>query len=231
MKCWITFHQHLYYNYQKPVYKRWNRKIKYINMNKLGDVFERHPSPTVWCPACLQESSGMRGTCSYVGGAGQCFVRTELFIGFPWGCPPVVLGGSRVLFRDDELVLRTETLIRRELRLTSNRVLRTQSFAAGSADERAYRSPWKQRGVRGSNASRHKASRCSYQGGDTPKQLSKSLCFGRRTYRAARLSKQAYGCTLSESPRFSCALVAGRVSSARMYPQHQLPLAASGWDL
>lgn len=30
-------------------------KIKYISINKLGDVFEWHRSHTLWCPVCLQD--------------------------------------------------------------------------------------------------------------------------------------------------------------------------------
>lgn len=60
-------------------------KIKYINMNKLGDVFERHQSHTLWCPVCLQEFSGIKGICSYVGGGGAVFCKdSELFMRLPW---------------------------------------------------------------------------------------------------------------------------------------------------
>lgn len=41
------------------------KKIKYMNINKLGSVFERHQSHTSWCPVCLQEWDAIGGTCSY----------------------------------------------------------------------------------------------------------------------------------------------------------------------
>lgn len=41
MKCQNTFHQHLYYNYQKKMYiNNGVEKIKYIHADELGDAFE-----------------------------------------------------------------------------------------------------------------------------------------------------------------------------------------------
>lgn len=70
----------------KNVYiKEWNWKIKYININKLGSVFEWHQSHASWCPRVDKSqmlSEEYAVGCSY--GWGDVCEGLELFMRWSW---------------------------------------------------------------------------------------------------------------------------------------------------
>lgn len=65
-----------------------------------------------------------------------------------------------VLLRDERLILSIETLIQKELCLRPRRVLQTQRFSSGLAEERVYRFSWRGK-MWGSNINQYRDSKCS----------------------------------------------------------------------
>lgn len=51
-----------------------------VYKHELGDVFERHQSPTLWCPVCYRNPVLSEEYAVMLGVGGQCFVRTVNYL-------------------------------------------------------------------------------------------------------------------------------------------------------